>query len=188
MRSVICLLTAAIVFGACSGDREVRIKQADGTYKATAMTPAEELDMRQNAVQSGVQYIGGCTLGDDEAYGNEIVLYNGPAGNLSPCVYVGGGSSTTWMFSFDHGCPGAGCWRYFGSTEQPLDNNVQNAKARPQWGHSPNRIAYHLNTSFGGGSHIELNNVNGGQLISWSDPQQTGSSFVMCKLVGGVCQ
>lgn len=179
MRSVICALTFAIAFGACGGN-EVHIKQPDGTWKPTILTPAEELEMRQSAVQTGVQYVGGCTLGDDNAYGNEVVLYDGPAGNLSPCFYAGGGSSTTWMFSFD-------TWRYFGSTEQSLDNNVQNVKFRTMPGHSPNRVVEHLNTSFGGGSNYELNNLNGNQQVTFWE-NQTGSSFIMCRLVNGVCQ
>lgn len=181
MRSVICLLTAAIVMGACGG-REVVVKQPGGEWTPTAMTPAEELEMRTNALQTGVQYVGGCTGGDDNAYTNEVVLYDGPANNTSPCFYAGGGNSNTWSFSFDHPT-----WRYFGSSEQGLNNNVQRGKARAGVGAAANRVVVHLTTSFGGGAVVENNNVAPDSTLTWTDLGQIGSSFIMCKLSGGNC-
>lgn len=189
MRAVICALTAAIVMAGCGdGTREITTFERDSkgridwtTAQTKEMGPAEMTEVRQQAVHTGVSYIGDCFNGDDNAYGNEAVFYRDTPNNTSPCTYVGGGGSTTWVLGFDDIAA-----RYI-TQGQTLDNNVKYGKAHVSTASTSNRVAVHVTTTFGGGYVYQNNNVGSDAQVSWGDITKIGSSFVMCAQVNGSC-
>lgn len=175
MRSVILMLTVAIGLGACGG-KEVHLKQKDGTWKPTLMTPQEEIEMRTGALHDGVSYLGDCHNGDDSTYPNEGVFYETVANNTGECTYVGGGSATTWDLTFDDSVA------RFISSGRSMNNNVSSYKFRAaSWPLGNTRIAIHLSETFGGGYIAEFTGVPNGQERTANDfgVPRTGSSAIM---------
>lgn len=181
MRAGILALTAAVLIGACSGNEVTTFqrgadgKPIKGTEHSTLMTPEEEIDLRQNAVHTGVSYYGDCFNGDANAYGNEGVFFRDRADNTSPCTFVGGGGSTTWGLSFDDAAA-----RYI-AQNQSMDNNVRYYKAHVgNVAVTANRVTAHLSTTFGGGTVYVNNNIPNDATVSFGDLTKIGSSFIMC--------
>jgi hypothetical protein len=123
MRAVICLLTAAITFGACGGETPRITGFKLGPDGRPDMSTAREVESVQQAVIEGLAYVRNCA-GEQAGviYGKELKICgdfgcNGLEATPQSCTAYGAGGYDLMFISFDSisWLPGAYSWVHGGS-------------------------------------------------------------------------
>jgi hypothetical protein len=164
MRAAICILTAAITFGACGGGQPKITGFKLGPDGRPEMSTAREVESVQQAVLDGLAYWRDCRFEPvSTLYGKESkVCGDGGCNSWSTtptsCVAFGAGGYDGMFISFDSTAWPAGSWSgidgaiggYSMNTFRPRSMAVKAADYPfPPTTHSD--IEFYLNNQFGGG-------------------------------------